>query len=73
MITIDEFLERNKDCIKKGWVCYDEDTGWNIFEDKPQYSSCWEVEIYPKCWSSLEMFDIAPFKGNPEDSLRKVR
>lgn len=72
MITIEEFLERNKDCIKKGWVAYDTGWGWQWFEEKPTF-------VRKKYWAengrdsfSVTLFDIAPFGGNPKDSLREV-
>lgn len=73
MITIDEFLKRNKDCIKKGWIAYDTGWGWQWFEEKPTFvrKKYWAEN---RCgWSvSLTIFNISPFEGNPKDSLREV-
>ena len=73
MITIDDFLERNKDCIKHGFVSYDTVWGWQYYEEKPTFvrKKYW-MENRDSFSVTFYVFDIAPFEGNPEDSLREV-
>lgn len=71
MITIDEFLERNKDVIKNGWVAYDIVWGWQWFSHKPKLhlNDVWiskKGEII-----KLEVFDI--LQRYPSLSLKRIR
>lgn len=53
MITIQEFIDRNKDCIKDGWVFCTEDGDWYWQKEKPE--SYWIIGATP-----LYQFDIKP-------------
>lgn len=70
-ITIYEFLERNKDVFKAGWVAMDECGEWWWFEKKPHVddNEWWNVAGGLRC---LSCFNIAPFDGDWKDSLIKV-
>ena len=78
-ITIYEFLEKNKDVIKDGWVAMNKDKSWNWFNDCPTRG--YHIANYtPIGWygrlgtqeTSLCCFNIAPFDGDWKDSLIKV-
>lgn len=77
MVTIDEFIERNKDCLKEGYVAMDKNGGWNWFSLEPlrddhywYYSrEIWEIFEPDRC--DLLSFNIAPV-DDWETSLRKV-
>lgn len=53
MITINEFVARNKDCIKDGWLFCTEDGDWYWQKEKPE--SYWIIGATP-----LYQFDIKP-------------
>ena len=65
-ITIDDLIP----LLKKGWVAYEEEFGWNFYEKKPIKSEwCWEDIGF-----SLEIFfNIAPFDGDWKQSLRRIK
>lgn len=72
MITIDEFIEQNKNCLKKGWIAMDEDECWYYFYIKPtayKLSKIWNDGRHTK--QELDVFDIAPIK-DWKKSLRKI-
>ena len=76
-ITIYEFLERNSDIIKGGWVAMDNNRKWWWYSRKPKPSKkykWWKNYQNGECFCSLliEKIDIAPFDGDWKDSLIKV-
>lgn len=72
MITIDEFIEQNKNCLKGGWIAMDINRKWNWFKTKPKVY-CNSANWMDKGWSRQElyMFDIYPVDDFLK-SLRKV-
>ena len=72
MINIDEFIKRNKDCFRKGYVAMDSDGKWWWYEVKPfiehKDDKCW-INVTVFC--GLFCFDIAPVE-DWTSSLRKV-
>lgn len=67
-ITIYEFLERNKDIIKDGWVAMDKDGAWDWYDIKPHIDD----NVWFGDFGDLYCFNIAPFDGDWKDSLIKV-
>lgn len=74
-ITIYEFLERNKDVIKDGYVAMNKDKSWNWFNNCPKNGDHWNG-WYGKVGTqetSLCCFNIASFDGDWKDSLIKIK
>ena len=69
-MTIDEFMRDIAPKMRPGWVAMDESESWFWYLDKPEIE---DEGYYPinLCYSSLEMFDIAPVDDWTQ-SLRKV-
>ena len=69
-ITIYELLP----LLKKGWVAYSPNGHWNWYNKKPDlFGNFWLSQLfdYPEPIKPF-MFNIAPFDGDPKDSLIKV-
>ena len=76
-ITIEDFLERNKNVIRRGWVAFD--NSWSWFSNKPEFYNTWNrfgwhCDGFASKLSrkGCDPFDILPFKGRPKDSLIHV-
>ena len=76
-ITIDDLMP----LLKKGWVAYD-GIGWVWFSERPVFVSDededrWYIGVDGGHACNLSAdgcsFDIAPFKDDWEDSLRRVK
>ena len=69
-MTIDEFMTDIAPKMRPGWVAMDEGGDWYWYLDKPEIedAGCYSTSL---CYSSLEMFDIAPVEDWTQ-SLRKV-
>ena len=69
-ITIDDLIP----LLKKGWVACNSRGMWRYFTKKPRASSRgWWIAEYGDngCSDYLFMFNIAPFKGEWQDSLMR--
>ena len=71
MITIDEFIEQNKNCLRKGWIFMDLTYKWYFVFNKPTLiKGIWKTKpyefVYPLSLFNIE--DIDDYKK----SLKKV-
>lgn len=71
-VTIEEFLEKNKDCMRATWIAYDPKWKWLTFisEEKPSYTE--------EGWNDTGIcldddFNLVSFKGNWKNSLMKIK
>lgn len=71
MITIDEFIEQNKNCLHKGWVYMDSTYKWYFVFSKPTLSKgLWKHKPYEFVYP-LSLFDIEVIDDYTK-SLRKI-
>lgn len=72
-ITIYEFLKKNEDVIKDGWVAMDKDGEWCWFSNKPyKRTDMWVLRDLGGWQALTRAFNIASFDGDWKDSLIKI-
>lgn len=75
-ITIDEFLERNKDIICGNYVAMNKDGEWVLYGSEPEYRDGWDIWLAHSntiFHNFLDAFNIAPYQGDWKESLRRVK
>ena len=74
-ITIDEFLERNKDILKGNYVYYSAGNEGEVSKYKPTVGKYdWKNDPSELVVTVLSYaFNIAPYQGDWKKSLRRVK
>ena len=72
-ITIDDLIP----FLKKGWVACGKKGDWSYYSKKPVLEQGYNFYVAKTedsiGWTVLNCFDIAPYKGDWKDSLRRVK